>query len=88
MSRLRFEVTDTHRATEIHGELMSSPAMIEALLQEPWFIALRSLNRRWECANYNQDGEAWIETPKDSHDAEACWKINRLFPGLLKVEEI
>jgi hypothetical protein len=62
--------------------------MIAVLLDEPWFIALRSLNRRWECANYNQDGDPWIEMPSESHDAEACRKINRLFPALLKVEEV
>jgi hypothetical protein len=88
MTHLRFEVTDTHRATDIQHELMTTPDMIEALLNQPWFIALRSLNRRWECANYNQDGDRWIDIPKGSHYAEACQKINRLFPGLLKVKEV
>lgn len=85
---LKVEITDSHRATDIQHDLLSSTAMIDALMQEPWFLALRDINRRWECANYNDDGEPWIEIPENTHDANAVEKLNRLFPGILKITKI
>ena len=68
------------------NELMASKAMIEALLQEPWFLALREINRRYECATYNQDGEKWIYFPQGSHDSNAVFKAQKLFPGVIQIE--
>ena len=87
-SYLRVQVTDTHRATQIQHELLTSKIIIEALMQESWFLALRDINRRWECAEYNQDGEHWVVVPLNSPDNEAVEKLNRLFPGLLSIETI
>lgn len=84
----RFEIINSDHATTIQYELMDSKEAIEFLKNQPWFIALRHLERRWEQANYNQDGDAWIDIPKESSDAKACWKLNKLFPNLLKISSV
>ncbi|HEY9657623.1 MAG TPA: hypothetical protein V6C65_04100 [Allocoleopsis sp.] len=77
----------THRSTYIQNQLMTSTAMIEALQQEPWFLALREITRRYDAATYNDDGEPWFYTPINSHDSDAIRKLNSLFPGLIQIEE-
>lgn len=90
MTHWKVRVVDeaaTHRATEIMNLLLDSTPMINALEQTPWYLALREINRRYEAATYNEDGEAWVHIPKGTHDANAVFKVQKLFPGILEIQE-
>lgn len=90
MNHLKVKIVDesaTHQATEIMNSLLTSSEKIQELLRTPWYLALREINRRYECATYNQDGEPWIYIPKDSHDAAAMFEAHRRYPGILEIQE-
>jgi hypothetical protein len=72
------------RVTEIRDELSESRQMIEALGQAPWFIALRTIQRRFQQSVYNQDGDKWVFIPIGTHDDRAIKKLTILFPDVIE----
>jgi hypothetical protein len=80
--------TESFRATKILNELLNSPEAIKSLMQTPWFRLLRALNRRFEQATYNNDGNKWIYGEVGTPGDLALQELIAKYPGLIEKEAV
>jgi hypothetical protein len=65
-------------------EIISSLVQQDPAINTPEFVALRQLNRRWQCAKYNQDGEPWLRVTNHK-DIKVICDLLAKHPELLVV---
>ena len=69
---------------DLADEIISSLVQQDPAINTPEFAALRQLNRRWECANYNDDGEPWLRITNHG-DIKIISDLFAKYPELLVV---
>jgi hypothetical protein len=77
---MKVQIANPNLADEIIASLLQQNPAINT----PEFIALRLLNRRWQCANYNQDGEPWLRIT-NYKDLQVINDLFSKYPDLLVV---
>ena len=70
--------------SDLAGEIISSLVKEDPAINTPEFVALRQLNRRWECANYNDDGEPWLRVT-NHNDIRIISELFGKYPALLVI---
>ena len=77
---MKVQIANSKLADEIISDLVKQDPAINT----PEFAALRQLNRRWECANYNDDGEPWLRVTNHG-DIKIISNLFAKYPELLAV---
>ena len=97
MNNLQTMENTVYRATALNTEALyekvSELRRAEALadrnhVASPITDVLHSLERRVYCAEHNEDGNPWIECPKNSIDGILLLCTQSDYPSLMKVEHI